>query len=78
LWRRIITDLELEVEDDLARRRELRNILQRRLFFRGRQFDWWSETDGQYFAAGVKSTALYAIDNGALHALKKYQPTDQN
>ena len=55
LWR-IITELELE--DDLARRRELRNILQRRLFFKGRQFDWWSETDGQYFPAGVTSTGL--------------------
>src|SRR3977135_1560697 len=39
LWR-LLTD-DLETQDEVPRRYEIKDILKRRLFFRGEQYWWW-------------------------------------
>lgn len=41
--------MALELQDELARRREIRAILQRRLYWRNEQYWWWSEYQGLWF-----------------------------
>lgn len=38
----------LEAGDELARRVEIREILKRRMFFKGQQYWWWNEKQGLY------------------------------
>lgn len=50
LWR-IVWDLLMDHErqDEIPRRYEIREILKRRLFFRGEQYWWWNEDQGLWF-----------------------------
>lgn len=41
--------MNLEEQDELARRREIRAILQRRLYWRSEQYWWWNEYQGLWF-----------------------------
>ncbi len=50
LWREVWALLmDLERQDEIPRRYEIREILKRRLFFRGEQYWWWNEDQGLWF-----------------------------
>lgn len=40
--------LDMEVQDEVPRRYEIREILKRRLFFRGEQYWWWNADQGMW------------------------------
>lgn len=46
----------LEAGDELARRVEIRNILKRRLFFKGLQYWWWNEKNGQWYPPTITAS----------------------
>lgn len=46
----------LENGDELARRVEIRNILKRRLFFKGLQYWWWNEKNGQWYPPTITAS----------------------
>src|SRR6185312_9295894 len=59
LWNLLV---DLEREDELPRRREIRGILQRRLFFRGEQYWWWDNDRSLWFPPYEKASSADDAD----------------
>lgn len=60
LWDLLVNDLE--TADEIPRRYEVREILKRRLFFRGEQYWWCDSNTGQWYPPSVPPTGINPND----------------